>query len=137
MKDLKEFVEEFSQSSFMELEIVKGDQALKLKRNQCVVLEDGLEESEDFEDEVCEIPPEEEVLERAILVTSKRVGVFSTNLVAGDMVQVDDRLGFIESMNIKHVVKAENSGQISQVMVESGQGVAFGDPLFELRDDHE
>ena len=47
----------------------------------------------------------------------------------GDSVSAGDTLMIIEAMKVMNPIKAENSGTISQILVEDGQPVEFGDVL--------
>ncbi len=48
----------------------------------------------------------------------------------GDTVSADTVIGIIEAMKVMNEVKAEKSGVIKEVLVENGQPVEFGQPLF-------
>lgn len=47
----------------------------------------------------------------------------------GDSVSAGDTLLIIEAMKVMNPIKAEKSGTVTQVLVESGQPVEFGDVL--------
>ncbi len=50
----------------------------------------------------------------------------------GDLVGVGQTLCLIEAMKTFNPVKAEKSGKIAQILVESGSPVEFNEPLFVL-----
>lgn len=50
----------------------------------------------------------------------------------GDKVQADTVVGIIEAMKVMNEIKAEKSGVIKEVLVENGQPVEYGQPLFTI-----
>ena len=48
----------------------------------------------------------------------------------GDHIAPDTVIGIIEAMKVMNEIKAEKSGMIKEVLVENGQPVEFGQPLF-------
>ena len=48
----------------------------------------------------------------------------------GDVVDADTKVCIIEAMKIFNEIKAQCSGTISKVLVENGEAVEFGQPLF-------
>ena len=48
----------------------------------------------------------------------------------GDHIAPDTVIGIIEAMKVMNEIKAEKSGVIKEVLVENGQPVEFGQPLF-------
>jgi len=53
----------------------------------------------------------------------------------GDKVTADSVVCIIEAMKVFNEIKAETSGTIEKVLVESGQAVEFGQPLFVIKPD--
>ena len=50
----------------------------------------------------------------------------------GDTVNADTVLCIIEAMKVMNEVKAEKSGVIKEILIENGQPVEFGQPMFVL-----
>ena len=48
----------------------------------------------------------------------------------GQSVSVGDTLCIIEAMKLLNEIEADHSGVIKAILVESGQAVEFGQPLF-------
>lgn len=53
----------------------------------------------------------------------------------GDRVDEDTVVCIIEAMKVFNEIKAEVSGTIEKVLVENGQAVEFGQPLFTIKPD--
>ena len=52
---------------------------------------------------------------------------------SGDHVTADTVVCIIEAMKVFNEIKAEQVGTIERVLVENGQAVEFGQPLFEVK----
>ncbi len=85
-------------------------------------------------------PPEQEDL---VAITSPMVGTFYAAprpdakpfVVVGDHVNPDQVVCIIEAMKVFNEIKAETTGTIQKVLVESGQAVEFGQPVFMVKAD--
>ena len=51
----------------------------------------------------------------------------------GDQVDENTTVCIIEAMKVMNEIKAEMSGTITEILVESGKPVEFGKPLFRIR----
>jgi len=71
-------------------------------------------------------------------ITSPMVGTFYRSpspdaepfVSVGTKIQVDSRLCIIEAMKVMNEIKAEVAGEILEILVENGEPVEFGQPLF-------
>ena len=74
------------------------------------------------------------------LQKSPRVGVFYASdqeggeplAKPGDQVKEGQVLGIVEAMKLMNEIKAEYSGTVEEVLVENGQMVEYGQPLFRI-----
>jgi biotin carboxyl carrier protein len=72
-----------------------------------------------------------------VFVVAERVGFFhppdgAVSLQPGDAVNADQVLGVIDSLNVPSPVRAPCQGVLDEVLVEEGQPVEYGQPLFVL-----
>ena len=51
----------------------------------------------------------------------------------GDRVEEGTVVCILEAMKVMNEIQAETSGEVSEVLVENGEPVEFGQPLFLLR----
>ena len=51
----------------------------------------------------------------------------------GDVVQAGQTVCIIEAMKLMNEIEADISGEVARIMVENGQPVEYGEPLFALR----
>jgi acetyl-CoA carboxylase biotin carboxyl carrier protein len=74
-------------------------------------------------------------------IDSPMVGTFyaAPSPDADDFVKVGDRVGsdtvvcLIEAMKVFNEIKAEQSGTIEKILVDNGQAVEYGQPLFQIK----
>ena len=74
------------------------------------------------------------------LITSPIVGTFYRSntpgadafVKVGSKVEADQTVCIIEAMKVMNEIKAEKSGVIKEILVENGEPVEFGQPLFVL-----
>ncbi len=50
----------------------------------------------------------------------------------GDKVKVGDKLCFVEAMKVFKEIVSDKDGEIKEVLIENGQSVMYGQPLFKL-----
>ncbi len=83
------------------------------------------------------VEPSEEAGE---IVTAPMVGSFyrspnpeaDTFVEVGDPVEPDQVLCIIEAMKVMNEIKAEQAGTVAEILVEDGEPVEYGQPLFRL-----
>jgi len=51
-------------------------------------------------------------------------------VMEGDLVKADSTLCIIEAMKVMNEIKAERPGKVLQILVENGEAVEYGQPLF-------
>jgi len=84
---------------------------------------------------------EEEGIPEGHVVTSPMVGTFYPSpapgappfVDVGQAVEVGDTLCIIEAMKILNQIEADRAGVIAAVLVDNGQPVEYGQPLFVIR----
>jgi acetyl-CoA carboxylase biotin carboxyl carrier protein len=89
------------------------------------------------------VPSKEEVKEPSNLkeVVSPMVGTFYASpspesaayAQVGKQVNVGDVVCIIEAMKVMNEIKSEIAGVISEILVENGQPVEYGQPLFRVK----
>lgn len=84
--------------------------------------------------------PAEEAPESGVTVTSPMVGVFYTApgpeaepfVKVGDTVRKGQVLCIVEAMKLMNEIESEYDGRIGRVLVQNGDMVEYGQPLFEI-----
>ncbi|MEX0330920.1 MAG: acetyl-CoA carboxylase biotin carboxyl carrier protein [Puniceicoccaceae bacterium] len=75
------------------------------------------------------------------LIKSPMVGTFYTSpspesppfIKIGDSVSGDTVVCIVEAMKVMNEIKAELKGQIAEILVDNGESVEYGQPLFRLK----
>ena len=87
------------------------------------------------------VSPENKPVDEGKLVSSPMVGTFYAApspesppfVKPGDVVTEDTVVCILEAMKVMNEIKAEQKGTIAEVLVENGDSVEYGQPLFRLR----
>ena len=82
----------------------------------------------------------ENITESKNVITSPMVGSFyraaspdsAPFIDIGSSVKKGDTLCIIEAMKILNEIESDKEGTISKILIENGQPVEFGQPLFEI-----
>ena len=72
----------------------------------------------------------------ALVITSPCVGVFHAAkdaIEVGSAVKARQPIGTVESLKVPNDLQAPAAGVVSQMWVSDGQGVEWGQPLFEIQ----
>jgi acetyl-CoA carboxylase biotin carboxyl carrier protein len=68
----------------------------------------------------------------AQVVRAEHVGIVHPLVALGTVVKAGQTLGQIDTMRLLSDCKAPRAGKLTQILVEAGQPVEYGQPLFEL-----
>ncbi len=72
---------------------------------------------------------------RSVIATSPAVGVFRTAAAVGARVRAGDRIGFVDLLGIPQDVVSPIDGTLTDVLVEGGEVVEYGEPLAAVQPD--
>ncbi len=163
IRKIKKLIELLEESSLTELEIVEGEESVRLSRSGTMVsavpmhapLSPELQAAASFAPAAAlgthavpaataptppEASPEEQVPEGE-LVRSPMVGTFydapspgaEPYASLGQQIKEGDTMCIIEAMKMFNQIEAEVSGTVVAILVENGHPVEFDEPLFVLR----
>jgi len=141
LRKLKTLIELVETSGIAELEIQEGEERVRITRasppaNQTVMLHDAPQPTA--------APAPVAIAEAAVpvaeghTVKSPMVGTFYRSaspgaapfVEIGDAVAQGDTLCIVEAMKLMNEIEADATGTIKAILVENGQAVEFGQPLF-------
>ena len=151
LKDIKAIIDLMKKNSITEFELERQDSKIKLKRG--LNGGSGGGQAEDYAPaNYGSLPPAPmpsgapapvlpPVATGEIDIKSPMIGTFyraaspeATNyLEVGSTVNPETAVCIIEAMKVMNEIKSEVSGVITQVLVENGKPVEFGQPLFKVR----
>lgn len=141
IKEIKELINLMNEHRLIEIEIEEGGRKIRLKKeslqetNLSLIkekMQNGLEKIS--EDTVSETIP----FSKLVQIKSPMIGTFYRAshpdappfVEIGDMIEPGKVICIIEAMKLMNEIKAEIKGKIVQVLVNNGDPVEFGQPLF-------
>jgi acetyl-CoA carboxylase biotin carboxyl carrier protein len=141
LRKLKTLIELVESSGIAELEISEGEERVRIVRSGAAVQHVYAAPQQHMMTTLApQLPdaPAEPAAPDGHVVKSPMVGSFYRSpspgakpfVEVGQSVNVGDTLCIIEAMKLLNEIEADQSGVISAVLVESGQPVEYGQPLF-------
>ena len=149
LKELKELIEMLKDTDISELEIERSGVKVRLRKGGDVTFHPAMPRMEYppatiVAPAIVETPaptaekPVEQAKTNQVKVTSPIVGTFYRSsspdkpsyVEIGDIVKKGQVLCIIEAMKLMNEIESEAAGKIVQILVENGQPVEYGQPLF-------
>src|SRR5512143_1169112 len=149
LKEIKELIEILKGTDISEIEIERSGVKLRLRKGGDVTFHPAMPRMEYppaaiVAPAVPEVPAPrveqaaEPVKANEVRVTSPIVGTFYRSsspdkppyVEIGDLVKKGQVLCIIEAMKLMNEIESEQAGKIVQILVENGQPVEYGQPLF-------
>ena len=142
IRKIKKLIELLDESGVAEIEIKEGEESVRISRNAAVVAPPpapvAMAAPVAAAPVVAEaaVPAEEEI--SGHVIASPMVGTFYRSpspgapsfTEVGKHVSEGDTLCIIEAMKILNQIEADKSGKVKAILVENGQPVEFGQPMF-------
>ena len=143
LRKLKTLIDLVESSGIAELEISEGEERVRITRNppaapQPVYAAAPQQIAPVAAATVASVAPLQPATPEGHVVKSPMVGSFyrcpspgaQAFVEVGQTVNVGETLCIIEAMKLLNEIEADQSGVIKAILVESGQAVEFGQPLF-------
>ena len=142
LKEIKEILELLKGSDVFELEVARGENVLKVRRGQAPEVRHAAPPppppAPAAEPSRAEKPPDPKANVKEIV--SPIVGTFyrapapdaSPFVEVGTRVTKGQVLCIVEAMKIMNQIESDAGGTVAAILVENGQPVAYGQPLFHI-----
>lgn len=147
IRKIKKLIELLEDSGIAEIEIHEGEESVRISRyptgqaapmQMMPMMQNMAMPTAAPAAAVAAAPAAEAPLPTGHSVTSPMVGTFYRSaspgakpfVDVGQQVSAGDTLCIIEAMKMLNQIEADKSGKISAILVENGQPVEFGQPLF-------
>ncbi len=150
LKEIKELIEMLKNTDISEIEIERSGVKVRLRKGGDVTFHPAMPRMEYPPAAIvapaiteAPVPPAEKVVVEAVKtnqtrVTSPIVGTFyrasspdkPPYVDVGDTVKKGQVLCIIEAMKLMNEIESETAGKVVQILVENGQPVEYGQPLF-------
>ena len=150
IRKVKKLIELLEESDIAELEIREGEESVRISRHGSGAVQVGVPMPQYMQAAAAPPPAaapaqapaqtEPEGSPPGHLVTSPMVGTFyraptpgaDPFVEVGDTVAEGDTLCIVEAMKILNQIEADKSGVVRAVLVDNGQPVEYGQPLFAI-----
>jgi len=140
-KRLEELVKFMEENDLCELEIEEEGRKIKLKKYTPTISEINLSQEKKESTSSEATSQKETKKENLIEMKSPMVGTFyrapspgaKPFVEEGDIINPGDVVCIIEAMKLMNEIKAEVKGEIVKILVENGEPVEFGQPLFLIK----
>jgi acetyl-CoA carboxylase biotin carboxyl carrier protein len=148
LRKLKKLIDLVEESGISELELTEGEEKVKISRNtftppqpQLIQSQAALNAQQIIKLEEPPISNEEKkiaIANDSNSINSPMVGIFyraaspdsSPFIEVGSSVKKGDTLCIIEAMKLLNEIECDQDGIIKKILIENGQPVEFGEPLF-------
>ncbi len=150
IRKVKKLIELLEASGVAEIEIHEGEESVRISRSSTVAppqtmttMPQAAPDSQTSESIKSHLATEESAsndnyAEQGHVVTSPMVGIFYTApspeepvfVTRGQAVKTGQVLCIIEAMKIMNQIESEVSGKLLRVLVDNGEAVEYGQPLF-------
>ena len=149
IRKIKKLIELLDESGVAEIEIKEGEESVRISRQQAVVAQAPQQfmaapapvaapTTAPVAAAATEEAPAAEAEISGHKITSPMVGTFYRSASpgapvfteVGQSVSEGDTLCILEAMKILNQIEADKSGTVKAILVENGQPVEFGQPLF-------
>ncbi len=146
LRKLKKLIELVEESGIGELEITEGEEKVRISKSGSVVQSyvaapPALQpvavpalSTQEIEAAAKEALPDNHVVKSPMVGTFYRSSAPGANafVEVGQTVKEGDTLCIIEAMKLLNEIESDKSGVIKAILVENGQPVEYGEPLFEI-----
>ncbi len=146
-KAIKQLADLLNDTGLNEIEVADGDQAIRVSKGSAMVVAAGNGNGNGAVPAMASDPavPQQANIQTPDTVAHAHPGAVTSPMVGtaylqaepdapafaskGDNVQAGDTLLIIEAMKVMNPIKAEKAGTVTQILVQDGQPVEFGDVL--------
>ena len=143
LKEIKEMIKLMNENQLTEIEVERDGLKVKLTKGANGAEKTLITEEKKHSHLATSTPeaaPPAEKVKKTHQIKAPMVGVFywapspdaSPFVEAGQEVAPGDIVCIIEAMKLMNEIKAENRARIVEVLVENGEPVEFGQPLFTI-----
>ncbi|MGH8727484.1 MAG: acetyl-CoA carboxylase biotin carboxyl carrier protein [Burkholderiales bacterium] len=141
LRKLKKLIDLVQESGIGEIEITEGEEKVRISRSgvvsQTLTTAPAASPTQAAPQPALP-PPEKEELPEGHVLKSPMVGTFYRSATpggppfveVGQTIAEGDTLCIIEAMKLLNEIEADKGGAIKAILVENGQPVEYGEPLF-------
>lgn len=136
--EIKGLIELLQETDITELQIERDGSKLKIKREKFLSSFETPSSASRPETGAQEVKEAEAEEQKHVSITSPIVGIFHRSpapeappfVEVGSSVKKGQVLCIVEAMKLMNEIESDTDGVISKILVENGQPVEYGEPLF-------
>jgi len=143
IRKIKKLIELIESSDIAELEIVEGEESVRISRNSSAPMMVAAAPVASAPPMAAApavglVPPSEAEAPLGETIDSPMVGTYyeaasptsAPFVKVGDSISIGDTLCIIEAMKMLNQIESEKAGVIKEILVDNEQPIEFGQPLF-------
>ena len=145
IRKVKKLIELLEESGIAEIEIHEGEESVRISRDgsnpapQTMISVPSVDSSSSVQTQLSNTESSsDDYSDEGEVVTAPMVGIFYTSpapdqppfVSKGQNIKTGDVLCIIEAMKIMNQIEADIDGKLIRVLVENGDPVEYGQPLF-------
>ena len=150
IRKVKKLIELLEESGIAEIEIHEGEESVRISRGSTVAAPQAINVTApapaaapapvpvNTPASVPETASSDDYADEGHVITSPMVGIFYTSpspeepafVEKGQDVKAGEVICIIEAMKIMNQIEADTDGKLVRVLVENGEAVEYGQPLF-------
>lgn len=138
--DLIDLIKAVSSSKLTKFKYEENEVKISMEK-ECGTIVTVSEKAQPVVQTINEVEEETEKVPEGNIVKSPLVGTFyaapsegaAPFVSVGDVVKKGQTLAIVEAMKLMNEIESEFDGEVIEVLVENGQAVEYGQPLFSIR----
>jgi acetyl-CoA carboxylase biotin carboxyl carrier protein len=138
LEEIRQLIDLLKETDITEIQVERDGVKLKIKRERFMRSFEIGSQTVKQAGASAEAKEEAEDAQRLITITSPIVGVFHRSpapeappfVEAGSAVKKGQVLCIVEAMKLMNEIESDADGVISKILIENGQPVEYGEPLF-------
>ncbi len=147
IRKVKKLIELLEESGIAEIEIHEGEESVRISRGSTLAAPQTMiqvpqatqaSESVNVHPAAEDNKPKDDYVDEGHVVTSPMVGIYYSSpspeepefISRGQSVKAGEVLCIIEAMKIMNQIESDVSGKLIRALVENGEAVEYGQPLF-------
>jgi acetyl-CoA carboxylase biotin carboxyl carrier protein len=138
LRKLKKLIDLVEESGIAELEITEGEEKVRICKNNPQTAPNGTTNHAPAMPAAAKLEPAAAAIPEGHTVKAPMVGTFyrasapgaKAFVEIGQKVAVGETLCVIEAMKLMNEIESDRAGTVTVILVENGQPVEYGEPLF-------
>ncbi len=148
-RKVKKLIELLEESGIAEIEIHEGEESVRISRGSTIAVPQTtlnapqapmpvVQATESIKSPVADSTSSDDQFGEGHVITAPMVGIFYSSpspdepafVSKGQTIKIGEVICIIEAMKIMNQIEADAEGKLLRVLVENGEAIEYGQPLF-------